>query len=179
MFYLFTLPQKRINFNSKSILMKIIKLTTLFFLIVIVYACSTATTEKLQETDEEATIAVEKVVQDLFDEVWSGHDETAITRYQTDDFLLLEHGEVWNNDTIANWCKNAKKRELQFERINNFERIAAKRNGDKLWLAYHNYGTFKLDTVSFKSSWLESVVAVKKDSVWKLELMHSTRQSND
>ncbi|WP_397301320.1 nuclear transport factor 2 family protein [Nonlabens ulvanivorans] len=159
--------------------MKIIKLLTLFFLIVIVYACSTTTAEKLQETDEEATIAVEKVVQNLFDEVWSDYDEAAITKYQTDDFLLLEHGEVWNNDTIANWCKSAKKRELQFDRINNFERIAAKRNGDKLWLAYHNYGTFKLDTVSFKSSWLGSVVAVKKDSVWKLELMHSTRQSND
>ncbi|MEO9502994.1 MULTISPECIES: hypothetical protein [Nonlabens] len=159
--------------------MKIIKLLTLFFLIVIVYACSTATAEKLQETDEEATIAVEEVVQNLFDEVWSDYDEAAITKYQTDDFLLLEHGEVWNNDTIANWCKSAKKRELQFDRINNFERIAAKRNGDKLWLAYHNYGTFKLDTLSFKSSWLESVVAVKKDSVWKLELMHSTRQSKD
>ncbi|GAK76386.1 hypothetical protein JCM19275_3555 [Nonlabens ulvanivorans] len=143
------------------------------------YACSTATAEKLQETDEEATIAVEEVVQNLFDEVWSDYDEAAITKYQTDDFLLLEHGEVWNNDTIANWCKSAKKRELQFDRINNFERIAAKRNGDKLWLAYHNYGTFKLDTLSFKSSWLESVVAVKKDSVWKLELMHSTRQSKD
>ncbi|KEZ94071.1 hypothetical protein [Nonlabens ulvanivorans] len=159
--------------------MKIIKLLTLFFLIVIVYACSTATAEKLQETDEEATIAVEEVVQNLFDEVWSDYDEAAITKYQTDDFLLLEHGEVWNNDTIANWCKSAKKRELQFDRINNFKRIASKRNGDKLWLAYHNYGTFKLDTLSFKSSWLESVVAVKKDSVWKLELMHSTRQSND
>ncbi|QJP35865.1 nuclear transport factor 2 family protein [Nonlabens sp. Ci31] len=130
----------------------------------------------MSETDEEAITAVEEVVQSLFDEVWAGYDETAITTYQTNDFLLLEHGEVWNNNTIADWCKNAKTKDQKVQRINNFERIEARRNGDKLWLAYHNYGTFKKDTITYKRAWLESVVAVKEDSVWKLELMHSTRQ---
>jgi hypothetical protein len=62
------------------------------------------------------------------------------------------------------------------QRINNFERIEARRNGNKLWLAYRNYGTFTQDTVNLNLSWLESVVAVKEYSLWKLELMHSTRQ---
>lgn len=141
-----------------------------------VTSCDNKKPEKPQQTDEEAIAAVEEVVQNLFDEVWAGYDENAITKYQTEDFLLLEHGEVWNNDTIANWCKEAQIRNSGYERINNFERIDARRNGNKLWLAYHNYGTFKKDTIMFERAWLESVVAVKVDSIWKLELMHSTRQ---
>ncbi|AGC75618.1 hypothetical protein LX97_00310 [Nonlabens dokdonensis] len=139
-------------------------------------SCNKQQSNEPQQNDEEAIAAVENVIQNLFDEVWAGYDENAITKYQTDDFLLLEHGEVWNNDTIANWCKEAQTRNSEYERINNFKRIDARGNGDKLWLAYHNYGTFKKDTIMFERAWLESVVAVKEDSIWKLELMHSTRQ---
>lgn len=153
-------------------------LKSIFFVaaFISVTSCDNKKPEKHQQTDEEAIAAVEEVVQNLFDEVWAGYDENAITKYQTEDFLLLEHGEVWNNDTIANWCKEAQIRNSGYERINNFERIDARRNGNKLWLAYHNYGTFKKDTIMFERAWLESVVAVKVDSIWKLELMHSTRQ---
>jgi hypothetical protein len=102
-------------------------------------------------------------------------DTAAVRRYQTEDFLLLEHGEVWNNDTIINWAINAKKNRAGITRLNDFERIDYKRNGEKLWLAYHNYATIKQDTIERELEWLESVVAVRQDSVWKLELMHSTR----
>ncbi len=148
------------------------------FTIVCVYisSCDTNKTVHFEQTEEESITAVENVVQKLFDEVWAGYDANAITKFQTDDFLLLEHGEVWNNDTIANWCKKAKSKNSGFKRTNNFERIDARRNGNKLWLAYHNYGTFQKDTITYKRAWLESVIAVKKDSIWKLELMHSTRQ---
>jgi len=94
--------------------------------------------KEISATDEEAIVAVEEVVQNLFDEVWAGYDEKAIKKYQTEDFLLLEHGEIWNNDSIANWCKNAKNRVQNTKRTNNFERIEARKNDDKLWLAYHN-----------------------------------------
>lgn len=152
------------------------KILSLLMFLVIGVSCNQKTPEKTQETDEEAIQSVELVIQNLFDEVWAGYDETAITKYQTEDFLLLEHGEVWNNDTIANWCKKMQKKGQSMQRVNTFKRIDAQKNGDKLWLAYHNYGSFKRDTITFNRSWLESVVAVKQDTVWKLELMHSTRQ---
>lgn len=147
-----------------------------FLFLFLFFASCQKPKSEVSETDEEAIAAVEQVVQNLFDEVWAGYDETAITKYQTEDFLLLEHGKIWNNDTIANWCKKTKTGVQDTERINNFERIKARKNGDKLWLAYHNYGTFKKDTTTYQRAWLESVVAVKEDSIWKLELMHSTRQ---
>jgi hypothetical protein len=154
----------------------ILKLLCLLVIVAAISACDKKTSEIQTETDEEAVQAVEAVVQNLFDEVWAGYDENAVTKYQTNDFLLLEHGEIWNNDTIVNWCKKMQKQDQGMQRVNTFKRIDARKNGDKLWLAYHNYGTFKRDTITFKRSWLESVVSVKQDSVWKLELMHSTRQ---
>lgn len=155
------------------------KIWSLLVLVMTTSACGKKESANPMETDEEAIQAVETVVQQIFDEVWAGYDETAVLKYQTADFLLLEHGEVWNNDTIVNWCKKMQQERQGVERVNTFKRIDARKSGDKLWLAYHNYGSFKRDTVTFKRSWLESVVAVKQDSVWKLELMHSTRQPVD
>ena len=156
--------------------MRFLKKAPFFLMLIMTISCNDIAPQKAVETDEEAIEAVEEVVQKLFDEVWAGYDETAVAKYQTADFLLLEHGEVWNNDTIVNWCEEAKLRNAGTERINNFERIDARRNGDKLWLAYHNNATIKMDTLERHLSWLESVIAVKKDTVWMLEMMHSTRQ---
>ncbi|TYA74007.1 nuclear transport factor 2 family protein [Seonamhaeicola marinus] len=118
--------------------------------------------------------AVEHVVQGVFDDVWSDKKSELLSTYHTDDFILLEHGEVWTNDTIANWCKRAKVRDQGMKRTNSFDFFKAKREGNKIWMAYHNYATFKKDTITSKAQWLESIVAVKQDSIWKLELMHST-----
>ena len=134
--------------------------------------------EKIIGTNEEAFKSVEKVVQGVFDDVWSAKNTDAILKYQTKDFVLLEHGEVWTNDTIANWCKFAKLRDDGSQRINNFDFFKAKKEGNRVWMAYHNYATFKKDTIVGKYEWLESIVAVKQDSVWKLEMMHSTRVPN-
>lgn len=118
---------------------------------------------------------VEQVVQGVFDDIWSSKKSELLSKYHTDDFILLEHGEVWTNDTIANWCKRAKKRDEGLKRINSFDFFKAEREGNRIWMAYHNYATFKSENGEGKAEWLESIVAVKKDTVWKLELMHSTR----
>lgn len=132
-------------------------------------------TKKVAIDNPEDFKAVEQVVQSVFDDIWSDKKAELLTKYHTDDFILLEHGEVWTNDTIANWCKRAKIRDEGMKRINSFDFFEAKREGNKIWMAYHNYATLKRDTLVRKAQWLESIVAVKQDSIWKLELMHSTR----
>ncbi|MGB6268996.1 MAG: nuclear transport factor 2 family protein [Olleya sp.] len=129
----------------------------------------------IAQLDAEVFKQVEQVVQGVFDDVWAEKKEDVILKYQTKDFVLLEHGEVWTNDTITNWCKRAKLRDDGAKRINNFDFFKAKKEGNRVWMAYHNYATFKKDTIVGKYKWLESVVAVKQGDVWKLEMMHSTR----
>ncbi|WP_246454695.1 nuclear transport factor 2 family protein [Hyunsoonleella aquatilis] len=119
--------------------------------------------------------AVEQLVQGVFDDVWSNQDETQISKYHTEDFVLLEHGEVWTNDSIVNWCQRYQQNDPGFTRINTFDFLKSKREGNRIWMAYHNYATLKKDTLILKVQWLESLVAVKQDSIWKLEMLHSTR----
>ncbi|MGC1204735.1 MAG: nuclear transport factor 2 family protein [Flavobacteriaceae bacterium] len=148
------------------------KLLFVFFLIIM--SCQKEKEEIITNNNDDFK-TVEQVVQRIFDDIWSDKKAELLTKYHTDDFILLEHGEVWTNDTIANWCKRAKLRDEGVKRINSFDFFEAKREGNRIWMAYHNYATIKKDTISRKLEWLESIVAVKQDSIWKLELMHSTR----
>ncbi len=145
----------------------------LFFITLLIFSCND--TKPIEIDNSKDFKEVEHVVQGVFDDVWSNKNAEYLTKYHTDDFILLEHGEVWTNDTIANWCKRAKIRDNGMKRTNSFDFFEAKKEGDKIWMAYHNYATFKKDTLTGKAQWLESIVAVKEDSIWKLELMHSTR----
>ncbi|WP_052158412.1 hypothetical protein [Lacinutrix jangbogonensis] len=145
----------------------------LFILTFIITSCQKE--KETPETNAEAFKAVEQVVQGVFDDVWADKNEDAILKYQTDDFILLEHGEIWTNDTISNWCKKAKLRDDGSKRINRFDFFKARKEGNRVWMAYHNYAIFKKDTILGKYEWLESIVAVKQNSKWKLEMMHSTR----
>ncbi|MGC6432377.1 MAG: nuclear transport factor 2 family protein [Jejuia sp.] len=145
----------------------------LFFITLLIFSCNN--TKPIEIDNSRDFKEVEHVVQGVFDDIWSDKKAELLTKYHTDDFILLEHGEIWTNDTIANWCKRAKVRDNGIMRTNSFDFFEAKREGDKIWMAYHNYATFKKDTLLGKAQWLESIVAVKQDNIWKLELMHSTR----
>ncbi|PHI18534.1 hypothetical protein CEQ90_17445 [Lewinellaceae bacterium SD302] len=123
--------------------------------------------------------AAQQLIQDIFDNVWSGTDTSYVSRYQTEDFVLLEHGEIWTNDTIRNYQlrKLANARPDQDRRLNSFDFFRAEQNGDEIWMAYHNRGHWvntEGDT-TFSMGWLESAVAKRYEEGWKLRMMHSTR----
>lgn len=114
-----------------------------------------------------------------FDGVWSEMDSTNIDRYHTDDFILLEHGEIWDNQFIKNYIKRALSSGPLGGRENKIEIIKTKQSGDKIWAAYHNYAVFSKDgRQTGEMQWLESIVAVPTKDGWKLEMMHSTRVQN-
>ncbi|MFK8054941.1 MAG: hypothetical protein AB8F78_02375 [Saprospiraceae bacterium] len=123
--------------------------------------------------------AVQQLVQDVFDNIWSGTDTAQVRRYQTEDFVILEHGEVWTNDTIRLWQlrQMASMPDESPTRLNSFEFFRNEIIGDNAWCAYQNNAHWvdaKGDTVN-NFSWLESGVAVRTEEGWKLKMMHSTR----
>ncbi|GAA4966760.1 nuclear transport factor 2 family protein [Algibacter aquimarinus] len=149
-------------------------ITKILFVFILILTSCKKEKEAASNSNEDFK-AVKQVVQGVFDDIWSDKKAELLTKYHTDDFILLEHGEVWTNDTITNWCIRAKKRDIGVKRINSFDFFEAKKEGNRIWMAYHNYATIKKDTLERKLQWLESIVAIKQDSIWKLELMHSTR----
>lgn len=136
-------------------------------------------TPTIQQDSAADQAAVQQLIQNIFDNIWSGTDTSFVGRYHTNDFILLEHGELWTNDTIRNY-QLRKAANLQADapaRKNSFSFFRTEQNGDEIWTAYHNYGhwvTETQDTVN-AAEWLESAVAIRTDGGWKLRMMHSTR----
>ena len=125
------------------------------------------------ETDKKL---IKNLVMESFDEIWSKLNSKNIEKYYTKDFLLLENGEVWNNDTIANYLDKALLDKPNPTRINTIEIIDTKVTNKTAWVAYHNYATFSIDgKIVFKAHWLESATAILTDKGWKLDMLHSTR----
>ncbi len=120
------------------------------------------------------------LVQESFDEIWSKLEAKNIEKYYTKDFLLLEHGEVWNNDTIAIYLNKAKLNLPIPKRANKIEIIDVKVTNKTAWVAYHNYATISIDDkIILKLHCLESAKAILTDKGCKFDMRHSTRVKSE
>jgi ketosteroid isomerase-like protein len=107
---------------------------------------------------------------------YSSFDEARYRSTTTDDFLLLEHGELIDREgDIANMAKPG----TDFRRIDLFDFNTVRIEGD---LAYAVY-TLKSEIHDVKRGtrgreWLESAILRREDGRWKVALLHSTRVSH-
>lgn len=147
-------------------------------------ACETAVKSEPGPQPETADIAnpeeidsVKLLIEHSFQDIWSDLDTARIRTHHTDDFILLEAGMVWNNDSIVNYLLGEQKRmmEGQYRRENRFEFVKSVQRQNTIWVAYQNYGTWNkgVDTLG-TAHWLESAIAVKEKGQWKLQQLHST-----
>jgi ketosteroid isomerase-like protein len=121
-------------------------------------------------------LQVEQLIQDSFDEIFSNYNAEKLTDFYTEDFILLEHGEVWDMAFIRNYLGKAKSNPNPPTRTNRFEYIKTIAEGDRAWIAYHNYATISRDgQVLRELYWLESATAIRTENGWRLDMLHSTR----
>ncbi len=102
----------------------------------------------------------------------SAYDYAAMHDAATDDFQLLENGEIWDMARLVDAVRDA---EGEIARRNFFAIIKQGEKEGSVWISYWNRADFR-DTNGEEGSvaWLESVVVVRDGSEWKLEMMHST-----
>jgi pimeloyl-ACP methyl ester carboxylesterase len=98
--------------------------------------------------------------------------EDLLFEHTTKDFVLLEAGMIWNNDTLINRIRPLKN--TNFERKNSFTFLSTKQQGNVAWVSYWNQATINRNGKSSTLKWLESVVLVREMGRWKIQLMHST-----
>ncbi len=110
-----------------------------------------------------------KPVNDLF-LAMSNIDHAGMKAEVTEDFILLEHGEVWTIDDLI-----AVVNPSEYQRTNYFKLIGVQYQGEMAWINYWNKANFDNGKNSEDVVWLESVVMVKESGVWKVAQMHSTR----
>jgi hypothetical protein len=143
------------------------------FIILMMFFTTISFGQVSNETDK---TRIKNLIIESFDELWSKLDAKNIDKYYTKDFLLLENGEVWNNDSIKNYLDNAMLRKPNLKRMNSIEVIEIKIANKMAWIAYQNYATFSSDNkIIRKAHWLESATAILTKNGWKLEMLHSTR----
>lgn len=121
----------------------------------------------------------EQEIKDLiinsFQEILSENKKEKLGTYYTDDFLLLEDGEVWDMEIIKDYMDKAAAMDRLPERINSFEFREIKIAGEMAWTAYHNKAVFQMDGKKLgEMNWLESATAIRTAEGWKLQMLHST-----
>lgn len=129
------------------------------------------------ETDKSL---LKELIKNSFDEIWSELNSSNIDKYYAKDFLLLENGKVWNNDSVKSYLDNAILKKPIPERVNSIEFIEIKIFKGVAWIAYRNEAIFSVENkIIRKAQWLESATAILTENGWKLEMLHSTRTKNE
>ncbi|WP_268036402.1 DUF4440 domain-containing protein [Algoriphagus sp. PAP.12] len=120
--------------------------------------------------------AIQELIQNSFDHLFSNFDSGKLSDFYTEDFILLENGEVWDNEIIRGYFEKALQNENRPTRTNRFEFIETKVEGNRGWVAYHNFATISRNgEVIREIHWLESATAIKTPVGWRLDMLHSTR----
>lgn len=96
--------------------------------------CSTSTEQ--ESTTKEDEKIIKDLIQGAFDDLWAGFDSTKVLTYHTPDFIILEHGEVWDNTKIKSWMKGNLANPNDVKRSNRMEYIAIDRFGPSIQASY-------------------------------------------
>jgi len=142
------------------------------FQVLIMFLAVNAIGQNAEKTNEDQ---VKELITNSFQKIFSDMDQKALDIYCTQDFLLLETGEVWDMEKMKDYVKTAGAQKTEVKRINSFDFIEIKIEDKMAWVAYHNKAEFKSgDEVVREMNWLESATAVLTEEGWKLQLLHST-----
>lgn len=90
----------------------------------------------------------------------------------SDDFILLENGEIWTIDTLAN--KISRPKPEGYLRQNSFDFVSTKIDKNRAWVYFKNKAEITSKTRNLTIKWLESVIFRKEKGRWRMEFMHST-----
>ncbi len=100
----------------------------------------------------------------------SDQDAQALKRQVTSEFVLLEHGEVWNIEDLARVSMESRAIRTHF-----FSLISITHYEHTAVVNYWNKATFQLADRDDKVVWLESAVLQNVEGRWAVSQMHSTR----
>ena len=131
---------------------------------------------ELTESQKQADIdSVKSLVSDSFQDIFSDFDSTTVSEYYTTDFVLLENGVLWNNDSIRSFIRRKQASKQNIQRLNSFEYLKSEHSQNMIWVAYDNYAFFVKEKDTIRTAhWLESAIAKKENNTWKIQQLHST-----
>lgn len=136
----------------------------LFFLLLFVLSMQTGFSQNESQKIQSAVIG-------LFNGLSLFNPDT-LRYYSSSDFELLEDGEIWSMDRLIN--EVVPKKNAGIVRINKFEFISTRQQGNMAWVSYKNTAEISRGDKHQTIRWLESAVLVKQKGMWKIQMLHST-----
>ncbi|MDB4438767.1 DUF4440 domain-containing protein [bacterium] len=141
----------------------------------IIFSCTNPKQKEIVTISGKEKEIAKNLIQGAFDNLWGGLDSTKIQDYHTDDFYILEQGEVWDNDRIKGYMRDQLAKEKQTRRVNEMDYLTIEKFGQSINIAYNNKAYFyDGDSLVGQAQWLESALAIPTENGWKLRCMHST-----
>ncbi len=121
------------------------------------------------------TAAVQQAIKDNY-AAYGGFDEAKYRASLTEDYMLLEHGELIDREAdIASMAKPG----TGFRRTDHFEFHSVTIERDLAYAVYVLRSEIYDDVKGARSrEWLESAILRRVKGDWKLALLHSTRVSH-
>jgi ketosteroid isomerase-like protein len=128
-----------------------------------------------QNEKEDDILSLKKLVEESFQDLFTDLKSEKIADYYTDDFLLIENGEIWNNDSVRNYLAKARLRNPKPTRGNKFDFFKMEIMDDVAWVSYHNYATFTTENSPPRIiHWMETVIAIRTEKGWRIKLLHNS-----
>lgn len=128
-----------------------------------------------QNQKEADILSLKKLVEDSFQDIFTEFKSEKIADYYTDDFLLIENGEIWNTDSVRNYLAKARLRTPKPTRENKFDFFKMEIMDDVAWVSYHNYATFTTENSPPRMiHWMETVIAIRTEEGWRIKLLHNS-----
>jgi hypothetical protein len=117
--------------------------------------------------------AAKQVIADYYDLFYRRLDERGYRALLTDDYLLLENGEIFDaNGDIASMPKAGD----GYTRSDAFDFRTVRMLGDTAYVIYFLRSAVVEKTEAARNlEWLESAVLRRSGGRWKVALLHSTR----
>lgn len=144
--------------------MKKIKLLTIAVLF------STIISAQISGKEEEA---VQQTVENTFAAL-SVLDTTLLKTFVTGNVRFYEYGELWTLDTLIK--KLLPYRSTPgFKRTNSFKYVKTTIREKTAWVTYYLQSVLTINGEEQTVNWMETVILVKENKQWKVELLHSTR----
>jgi hypothetical protein len=121
--------------------------------------------------DDEA--AVKRVISDYYGVFYREFDKQKYRSLLTDDYLLLENGEIFDADgDIAAMPAP----DSGYKRTDAFTFRTIKLQGDTAWAVYFLTSDVKEGKDEPRTrKWLESAILRRSASTWRVAILHSTR----
>lgn len=141
-----------------------------FLLIVAAFVISVSPARS-QDKLTKSQKAVQNTVIKLFDAL-ADRDTASLRSWCTADILLFENGKTWNLDTLIQGVRM--NQAADFKRFNTISFIDTKVDKNVAWATYNNQAEITKNGKHISIKWLETVILVKEEKMWKIKVLHST-----